>query len=600
MAAEITFREVDLSRIIVTVEFPDLSKIELDWDTRLGEPKYRGAAHFTSNSMIRASMLDYANRTLMAQRPDDELDVDEWDDIALAVRADEDADDVADGEADNVVDEGDCGGKQEEKTRRKKERQRRKKRNGLDKSVKNAKKTLQGYAELLAFGFDEEGDKQGWCSVCCVFSVYKKIATPKTWVPSYRCSNCGGATRRCRLPGCEHFALRSLGPVDAGAWCAEHDNSMPDFDRQHERIAELSDWKKIWEPRAKNMSLVTKVGAGVVGAGLLLTPFFAAAAPAIGGAIGAVAGYSGVVAQNYGLALIAGGAKTAGGLGMAGGKLVIAMTGTAVGGATGNRVVGAYTRDDKSFGIRKIRGGSGPTVVYASGWLTEKTEETDDWVALIDTAYPDSPIYRVTWGAKELRALTAFGLSNLATAQGKRLVVTVAKQATKLAAKRLNPVAGIHFAASILTNPWTTAINRSEQAGKTIAALIARTDAEEGFILVGHSLGGRLMARATEELGIAGVGANLVRGVHLLGAAFGTGRRAGGLGKLGAPVINYHSRNDQVLKMAFRGAHAGWIKAAGLVGIEGVDAGPVVNKDVSGEVDSHDGYFRKVKLENIR
>ena len=56
------------------------------------------------------------------------------------------------------------------------------------------------------------------------------------------------------------------------------------------------------------------------------------AAPAIGGAVGSlVGGYSGAVASSYGLALLGGGSIASGGLGMAGGTVVVTALGAALG-----------------------------------------------------------------------------------------------------------------------------------------------------------------------------------------------------------------------------------------------------------------------------
>ena len=59
-------------------------------------------------------------------------------------------------------------------------------------------------------------------------------------------------------------------------------------------------------------------GVAGVGASMFLGPI-------IGGAIGNMAGFSGIVATNYGLALLGGGSLASGGLGMAGGSLLVGL-----------------------------------------------------------------------------------------------------------------------------------------------------------------------------------------------------------------------------------------------------------------------------------
>ena len=69
----------------------------------------------------------------------------------------------------------------------------------------------------------------------------------------------------------------------------------------------------------------------------------------------------------------------------------------------------AYLRDDKSFRIEKLRDGAGTPVLVASGFLSEISDDESGWGAwkqIITERYPKAPVYRVHWGAKELRDLT--------------------------------------------------------------------------------------------------------------------------------------------------------------------------------------------------
>ena len=129
-------------------------------------------------------------------------------------------------------------------------------------------------------------------------------------------------------------------------------------------------------------------------------------APAIGGAVGTlVSSYSGAAATSYGLALLGGGSLAAGGLGMAGGALVVAALGGALGGALGASVANAYLREDKSFHIDLLQEGQGVPVVVCDGFLSEGGTGWGEWPTIVARRFPDPPVYRVHWGAKELRDL---------------------------------------------------------------------------------------------------------------------------------------------------------------------------------------------------
>ncbi len=81
---------------------------------------------------------------------------------------------------------------------------------------------------------------------------------------------------------------------------------------------------------------------------------------------------------------------------MAGGHIVVSTLGTTITGATGLRVVNAYVNEHKSFGVEKKRDGTGVPVIFASGFTTDKKDNWCDWERLIDTCYPNSPVYQVT------------------------------------------------------------------------------------------------------------------------------------------------------------------------------------------------------------
>ena len=56
------------------------------------------------------------------------------------------------------------------------------------------------------------------------------------------------------------------------------------------------------------------------------------------------------------------------------------------------------------------------------------------------------------------------------------------------------------LASDMARNPWSVARSRTAVTGALLAELIARTD-DQSFILVGHSLGARVMVTAAQALG---------------------------------------------------------------------------------------------------
>ena len=226
---------------------------------------------------------------------------------------------------------------------------------------------------------------------------------------------------------------------------------------------------------------------------------------------------TGAAATSHGLAMLGGGAVASGGLGMAGGTAVVTATGTALGGALGATTVSAYTGADRSFAIELVRPGVGTPVVFATGFLTEGRSAWAEWQRLIDTRYPKAPVYQVHWGAKELKDLTALLASNGGKAAVRAILVQGARRG-----KKTFGLPGIGWALGahgVATNPWTVAKTRAGMTGAALAALIART-IDGPYVLMGHSLGARVMVTAAQTLATQ-PGPPRIESMHLLGAAVG-------------------------------------------------------------------------------
>ncbi|MBO1769293.1 DUF726 domain-containing protein [Agrococcus sp. TF02-05] len=360
---------------------------------------------------------------------------------------------------------------------------------------------------------------------------------------------------------------------------------------------EYEEFLKYEEPdldRASKIAAALAVAA--VGIGV---PVGLAAAPAIGGAIGSLGmfgGFSGAAASAHGLALLGGGSIAAGGLGMAGGTAVLTAVGGAVGGALGASVANAYLQEDKSFRIELLRPGSGGVpVLVANGFLSEGDgERWGGWKSMVDARYPDSPVYRVRWGSKELRHFGFTSAGTLSSVGLTALTRAAAAAATKAGARLLGNVVGPALVvADLARNPWHVAKTRADKTGVVVGDLLARTDAKE-YVLIGHSLGARVMAVAAETLGTK-PGGPRIQTVHLLGPAMGAKRNWEGLtAAVDGLIYCYHSSNDAVLKIVYPAAQVGQ-RAAGFAGfIPG--SGKVENVDVTKTVKTHFEYQNHVQL----
>ncbi|NMO00340.1 DUF726 domain-containing protein [Gordonia sp. TBRC 11910] len=437
--------------------------------------------------------------------------------------------------------------------------------------------------------------REGWCSGCYNYTSHRQVARESASFRVYLCEYCGSPTMGCAARNCTSMATTDSGSSRIPKFCGEHRHDIPSFERASDTIPTLHGYRSLLEFDKPNLAKGSKlVAAGVLTAGVLSGAAFMAA-PAIGGAIGnLMLGYSGAVATNAGLAVLGGGSVAAGGLGMAGGTAVVAAMGAALGAGLGANVTSAYVSEDSSFDIENIIPGSGGTpVVIARGFNTEKSPNWHEAVALAQKRYPTSPVFVVTWGSKELKTLAAFFVKNVGTQQAMQAAGVAAAHASKAAAKKLTPLAPAFIAASLVKNPWHTAKVRADRTGVALAGLIARTDAKE-YVLIGHSLGARVMVTAAETLK-TDKKAPKIEAIHLLGAAVGQNRSWRQLkDAVKTQVFNYHSANDAVLKYLYTAAMGGSV-AIGRKGI-GAPYENLVDCDVSDEVGGHSEYFRKVTL----
>jgi len=281
---------------------------------------------------------------------------------------------------------------------------------------------------------------------------------------------------------------------------------------------------------------------------------------------------------------------------MAGGTAVVTAVGAAVGSTLGASVSNAYLREDRSFRIELLRPGKGGVpVLVANGFLTEgDSEKWGGWRAIVDSKYPDSPVYRVRWGAKELKDFGVLGAGLMGKAGGGAAVKGAAALANKVGAKFLgHVVTPALLAADIAKNPWHVAKNRADKTGVIVGDLLARTETES-YVLIGHSLGARVMVVAAQALGTK-PGGPRIQAAHLLGAAIGAKSNWDALtAAVDEAVYGYHSTNDNILRFVYRTAQAGQA-AAGLAGFAPVST-KLVNVDVSDRVKTHFDYQQNIEL----
>ncbi len=437
--------------------------------------------------------------------------------------------------------------------------------------------------------------QEGWCSDCLTKSEHRRAAsTTRFRTRRFVCTECGSPTGECDVPRCRNFADRAGGWRGGKRVCAEHRHEIASFEKLSTSVASLDDYLHWLEFKRFNARKWSTVGAASVAGLAVVGPLAFVAAPAIGGAIGAATGLSGAAATSHGLALLGGGAVAAGGYGMLGGTVVVTAVGAGLGGASGASVANAYVGTDKSFGFERLRHGTDLTVIFANGFLSEGKTGWGEWQRLVGERFPEATVYRLTWGSKELKSLSRLAGQATVGQLTEKAARQVATQATTSATKLLGPLSAAFTAASLAKNPWHVARTRATMTGIVLADAIVRADLRS-VVLVGFSLGARVMAAAAESLATRQDEEPRIRSVHLLGAAVGTGRDWHAIERAVDDTIwNYWSTNDKVLRYLYRTGEGGR-KAVGCEGIP-IKSKAVKNVNVSRQVKAHRDHVKVVTL----
>ncbi len=210
---------------------------------------------------------------------------------------------------------------------------------------------------------------------------------------------------------------------------------------------------------------------------------------------------------------------------------------------------------DNDCFIERVRHGRGDPVYFADGF-TSTDRGWGDWEQIITRRYPTEPVYRVVWPS--------------------------GKPATGVLTK----------IDAAFDWPWATA--RAAVTGALLANHI-RVRGEHP-VLIGHSLGGRVAAKAAYELGKEG---HKVRAVHLLGAAIVRAEGWKHLERVASEgVWNYFSRNDWVIEELYwwGDPRAHWTQPVGSRGFAYAPGHGIEDVDVSEQVGDHSAYTHRVRL----
>jgi hypothetical protein len=206
----------------------------------------------------------------------------------------------------------------------------------------------------------------------------------------------------------------------------------------------------------------------------------------------------------------------------------------------------------------------------------------------------------VHWDAKNLGELGEIIVSGGVKRSLQKLAMTAAKRATRMAPAKLQPLTIAAGILDLAKNPWSLALRHSEQAGELIKEMLIRCE-DRSFVLLGHSLGARVIYRALSAFGTVPRKQRRSRVIaaHLLGGAVGNKpAEAWTFATKGVDkhIHSYHSSNDLVLKLLYQ-VGVLWGEAA--IGVAPIATNnetkqKLRNHDVSAKISGHCAYHESL------
>lgn len=453
--------------------------------------------------------------------------------------------------------------------------------------------------------------KNQWCSWCAKKTEHNLIVKNILSRNDYQCSTCKNYTVQCRY--CESMATLRPGIPDseevdgffaslktnwASELCSEHDGTIADFEKLTMELDDLSHYKKMLDREKWDLAKGGKIAGGIVLGCTVFGPLTYLAAPGVAAALGTL-GLLGASGTGTAISSLSGAALTSASLtaigpgGMAGGVAFITATGGALGGHKGGVVSNSYFGAIDDFEIIKVKEGTGPALVFINGFLSQKNQDSSDWEDAIKAKYPKNPCYYVTWESSTLVKLgTFFGFGSGKSGALNGLAKNMLRGSKKFASK-VSPLGWASTASDVISNPWHLAMTKASMTGILLADLIERTNNRDGFILMGHSLGARVVYYLLEALSTTNT--NKIKDVYLLGGAVDRKDTKGwdlAATAVTGSINNFYSSNDSILKFLYQGANLGISNPIGLGEISS-SSNNINNIDVSTLINGHNEYKHK-------
>jgi len=248
--------------------------------------------------------------------------------------------------------------------------------------------------------------------------------------------------------------------------------------------------------------------------------------------------------------------------------------------------------------VKILKKGENPIVICINGFLTEKDNtSSENWINSIESVFPHNTITHVLWESENLKKISIF-ISKIYAIKQSSLFLLIPFSLSLLGILLKPAIAFFTYKNS----PWNKASNKANEVGKQLAQSLINSRNNQ-FILIGHSLGAKVICACLKELEKNNY--HCIKEVHLLAGAvdidsinFNTIKDV-----VSYKIYNYYSSKDYVLKflystnnflkLKFSSSPIGLKKTMDSFNSKVVDID--VSNIISNKLNNHSDYHNKLK-----
>jgi hypothetical protein len=254
-----------------------------------------------------------------------------------------------------------------------------------------------------------------------------------------------------------------------------------------------------------------------------------------------------------------------------------------------------FLKSIDKFKITKHSEGAYPAIISISGFLSEDEDNRMNWENSILELYPNNEWFHLEWNTQKLpfRKQKLSGQIEVYDPYRSDNTFISYSKFIKKVMLFVNPY--VTFAHLILNNWWHLTLRNSKITGILLAQILHYCDIKS-FILVGHSLGARVIHNCLEEITTRELNAN-IQEIHLLGGAVNSrnAKWEKASNSVRGRIFNYHSDKDSILKFFYSTIMIDRFP----IGLKPVELSKFENIDVSSVILDHTEYisnFHKIKV----